>query len=271
LDLVPIIEGEAPAQALRKSLELARHVERLGYTRYWVAEHHNMKGIAAAATSVVIGYLAAGTSTIRVGAGGIMLPNHAPLIIAEQFGTLEALYPGRVETGVVPRETFWGDVIWADPPTEDEEREWIAEWHAPYHARLAEEVARMRAAFGVVVLLDLHSVASRENRIHGRLEHEIYLGNRDGASCGDALIDAVERAYRANGFSVVRNHPNKGGCNPHHYGPLDGGEALQVETTQRCYMDEDDPPGAPASGRFAEAKQRLSAVFTELLQGIGTA
>ncbi len=97
LDLAPIVEGETPAHALKKSLDLARHAETLGYTRYWVAEHHNMKGIASAATSVVIGHLAGGTSTIRVGAGGIMLPNHAPLVIAEQFGTLEALYPGRID------------------------------------------------------------------------------------------------------------------------------------------------------------------------------
>jgi luciferase family oxidoreductase group 1 len=100
LDLAPIVEGETAAHALRKSLDLARHAERLGYTRYWVAEHHNMKGIASAATSVVIGHLAGGTSTIRVGAGGIMLPNHSPLVIAEQFGTLEALYPGRIDLGL---------------------------------------------------------------------------------------------------------------------------------------------------------------------------
>jgi luciferase family oxidoreductase group 1 len=97
LDLAPIVEGQTAAHALRNSLELVRHAERLGYTRYWVAEHHNMQGIASAATSVVIGYLAGGTSRIRVGAGGIMLPNHAPLVIAEQFGTLEALYPGRID------------------------------------------------------------------------------------------------------------------------------------------------------------------------------
>src|SRR5687767_8290302 len=97
LDLAPIVEGETPAHALRNSLELARHAESLGYTRYWVAEHHNMQGIASAATSVVIGYLAGGTSRIRVGAGGIMLPNHSPLVIAEQFGTLEALYQGRID------------------------------------------------------------------------------------------------------------------------------------------------------------------------------
>ena len=100
LDLVPVVEGRTPGQALRQSLDLARHAERLGYTRYWVAEHHNMPAIASAATSVVIGYLAGGTSTIRVGAGGIMLPNHSPLVIAEQFGTLESLYPGRIDLGL---------------------------------------------------------------------------------------------------------------------------------------------------------------------------
>jgi luciferase family oxidoreductase group 1 len=100
LDLVPVVQGSNPGEALRKSLDLARHVEALGFTRYWVAEHHNMAGIASAATSVVIGHLAAGTKTIRVGAGGIMLPNHAPLLIAEQFGTLESLFPGRIDLGL---------------------------------------------------------------------------------------------------------------------------------------------------------------------------
>ena len=100
LDLVPVTQGATPREALRKSLDLARHAERLGYRRYWVAEHHNMTGIASAATAVVIGYLAGGTSTIRVGAGGIMLPNHAPMVVAEQFGTLESLYPGRIDLGL---------------------------------------------------------------------------------------------------------------------------------------------------------------------------
>src|SRR4051794_25142828 len=100
LDLAPIVEGGDAAQALRNSLDLARHVERWGYRRYWLAEHHNLPGVASAATSVVIGYVAGGTSTIRVGSGGIMLPNHAPLVIAEQFGTLESLYPGRIDLGL---------------------------------------------------------------------------------------------------------------------------------------------------------------------------
>ena len=100
LDLSPICEGSDAAQALRNTLDLARHAERWGYRRYWLAEHHNMPGIASAATSVVIGHVAGGTTTIRVGAGGIMLPNHSPLAIAEQFGTLESLYPGRIDLGL---------------------------------------------------------------------------------------------------------------------------------------------------------------------------
>jgi luciferase family oxidoreductase group 1 len=100
LDLAPITEGGDAGLALRCSLDLARHAERLGYRRYWLAEHHGLPGIASAATAVVIGHVAAGTSTIRVGAGGIMLPNHAPLAIAEQFGTLESLFPGRIDLGV---------------------------------------------------------------------------------------------------------------------------------------------------------------------------
>jgi luciferase family oxidoreductase group 1 len=100
LDLSPIPAGGDAAEALRRSLDLARHAEALGYHRYWVAEHHNMTGIASAATAVVIGHLAAGTKKIRVGSGGIMLPNHAPLVIAEQFGTLESLFPGRIDLGL---------------------------------------------------------------------------------------------------------------------------------------------------------------------------
>ena len=100
LDLSPIVEGSDAAQSLRNTLDLARNAERLRYRRYWLAEHHNSPGIASAATAVVIGHVAAGTSTIRVGAGGIMLPNHAPLVIAEQFGTLASLFPGRIDLGV---------------------------------------------------------------------------------------------------------------------------------------------------------------------------
>ncbi len=100
LDLSPIVEGGNAADALRNTLDLAQHAEGWGYQRYWVAEHHNMTGIASAATVIVIGHVAAGTRTIRVGSGGIMLPNHAPLVVAEQFGTLESLFPGRIDLGL---------------------------------------------------------------------------------------------------------------------------------------------------------------------------
>lgn len=100
LDLSPIPEGAGPGTALRNSLDLARHAERLGFQRYWMAEHHNMPGVASSATAVALAHIAAGTSRIRIGAGGIMLPNHAPLVVAEQFGTLTALHPGRVDLGL---------------------------------------------------------------------------------------------------------------------------------------------------------------------------
>jgi luciferase family oxidoreductase group 1 len=100
LDLAPIVEGSDAPQSFRNTLDLAQHAERWGYNRFWLAEHHGMPGIASAATAVVIGHVAGGTSTIRVGAGGVMLPNHAPLVIAEQFGTLESLYPGRIDLGL---------------------------------------------------------------------------------------------------------------------------------------------------------------------------
>src|SRR5271167_3679781 len=100
LDLASVREGGTIAESFRNTLTLAQHAEKWGYRRFWLAEHHNIVGIASAATSVVIGYVAAGTRTIRVGAGGIMLPNHAPLVVAEQFGTLESLYPGRIDLGL---------------------------------------------------------------------------------------------------------------------------------------------------------------------------
>lgn len=100
LDLAPVVEGNTPREALLNARSLAQHAEKLGYERFWMAEHHNMIGIASAATSVALGFVAEGTSTIRIGSGGIMLPNHSPMVIAEQFGTLESLYPGRIDLGL---------------------------------------------------------------------------------------------------------------------------------------------------------------------------
>src|SRR5918997_4386393 len=100
LDLAPVKAGGTAGDTFRETLELARRAEALGYRRFWLAEHHNMPGIASAATAVLVGHVAGGTRTIRVGSGGVMLPNHSPLVVAEQFGTLEALYPGRIDLGL---------------------------------------------------------------------------------------------------------------------------------------------------------------------------
>ena len=137
LDLVGVREGTTPGDALAGSLEAARAAERLGYRRYWVSEHHNMVGVASAATAVVVGHLAAGTRTIRVGSGGIMLPNHAPLLIAEQFGTLEALHPGRIDLGL-------GRAPGTDPLTA---RAMRRDLHAAAE-RFPEDVLELRSLLG---------------------------------------------------------------------------------------------------------------------------
>src|SRR5438067_2342633 len=104
LDLAPVKKDGTIAESFRDTLDLARHAERWGYTRFWLAEHHNMEGIASSATSVLVGFVAGGTDTIRVGSGGVMLPNHAPVIVAENYGTLATLYPGRIDLGVGPED-----------------------------------------------------------------------------------------------------------------------------------------------------------------------
>ncbi|HVZ85588.1 MAG TPA: LLM class flavin-dependent oxidoreductase [Polyangia bacterium] len=137
LDLAPIVQGGDVAQSLRNAVDLAQHAERWGYRRFWLAEHHNMPGIASAATSIAIAHVAAATSTIRVGAGGIMLPNHAPLVIAEQFGTLDALYPGRIDLGL-------GRAPGTDAPTMHALRRTLGPNGAD---RFPEDVAELMAYF----------------------------------------------------------------------------------------------------------------------------
>ncbi len=136
LDLAPVAEGSTPAEALRNSLDLAQHVEQFGYRRFWVAEHHNMINVASAATAVIIGYIAQGTNSIRVGSGGIMLPNHSPLIVSEQFGTLAALYPGRIDLGL-------GRAPGTDPVTAREIR---SDRNAAVHD-FPDEVRKLRRYF----------------------------------------------------------------------------------------------------------------------------
>lgn len=138
LDLAPIVEGSDAAAALRNSLALAQHAERLGYRRYWVAEHHNMDGVASSATAVLIGQIAAATATLRVGSGGIMLPNHAPLTIAEQFGTLATLFPGRIDLGL-------GRAPGTDQPTLRALRRHLSSAHED---RFPEDVLELQAYLG---------------------------------------------------------------------------------------------------------------------------
>lgn len=176
------------------------------------------------------------------------------------------LYPGRVETGVVPRETFWGETVYAEPPDETDIAQWIEAYHRPYHQALGEEIERLRSRFDHVVLFDLHSVATRASLIHPELGHEIYLGDRDGASCDASLTDAVERIYRDAGFTVTRNDPYKGGYITHHYGKLEGVDALQIEMVQKVYMDEAAPQGATERPLFAEARRRLETVFRRITE-----
>ena len=150
LDLAPIVEGGNATDALNNTRDLAQHVERWGYKRYWLAEHHNMPGIASSATSVVIGHVAAGTSSIRVGSGGIMLPNHASLVIAEQFGTLDALFPGRIDLGLgrapgtdqVTAHALKRDLRHDDFPQQ------LAELRAYFNPKLAAETMSVRAIPG---------------------------------------------------------------------------------------------------------------------------
>lgn len=179
-----------------------------------------------------------------------------------------ALYPGRFETGIVARETFWGDVVWSEPPEPDEIARLKETVHAPYHAKLRELLDGTRERFGRAVLIDAHSVASRANRLHSELEDDIYLGNRDETTCGPWLIDAVQAAMETAGLRVVRNHPYKGGYITAHYGGLEHVESLQIEMVQRVYMDEENPGSAVTSPRFARAREMLAGVFERIAHAV---
>ncbi|CAM2946396.1 LLM class flavin-dependent oxidoreductase [Paenibacillus sediminis] len=151
LDLSPIVEGGNPSESFKNTLELARLAEKLGYNRYWIAEHHNMPFIASSATSVVIGHVAAGTSKIRVGSGGIMLPNHSPLVIAEQFGTLESLFPGRIDLGLgrAPgTDQRTAHALRRDYSNGDDFPEQLAELRAYFNPELAPRRNHVRAIPG---------------------------------------------------------------------------------------------------------------------------
>ncbi|HWP94357.1 MAG TPA: N-formylglutamate amidohydrolase [Gammaproteobacteria bacterium] len=175
------------------------------------------------------------------------------------------LYPGRFETGLVPLETFDGERIWTIPPDAheiDTRRERV---HAPYHAKLAELLESKKSRFGRAYLIDAHSVASRANRLHGELVDHVFLGNRDGATCDEWMIDLFDMAFTERGYAVARNYPYKGGFITDHYGRLPGVRALQIEMAQRVYMDENDPARALQHPNFMKAKHDIRGVFVDFL------
>lgn len=175
-----------------------------------------------------------------------------------------ALYPGRFETGLVPLETFHGEPVFREPPGAAEIEARRRAWHAPYHARLQALLDEARERFGRVVLVDAHSVASAANRIHGALQDEIYLGDRDGTTCGAWLRELLRAGFAAEGLAVAINAPYKGGYITEHYGRQDGVDAIQIEMAQRVYMDEDDPAGGPVHARFAATRDLLRRVLAAL-------
>ncbi len=169
LDLASIREGGTVAESFRNTLTLAQRAEHWGYRRFWLAEHHNMTGIASAATSVLIGYVAGGTKTIRVGSGGIMLPNHAPLVIAEQFGTLETLYPGRIDLGLgrAPGcDAFTAQVLGRDPGAGDRFPALLEQLRQPHEERLPPARCRQQDCRHPFHLQRRIAHAGRALRIH---------------------------------------------------------------------------------------------------------
>ena len=175
------------------------------------------------------------------------------------------LYPGRFETGLVATETFQGEPVFAEPPDREEIERLRVRYHAPYHAALAGTLEATRARFGRALLVDAHSVASVANRLHGPLTGHIYLGDRDGETCGRWLRDTLTGCFRDAGLEVAHNRPYKGGYTTEHYGRLDGVEAIQIEMCQRVYMDEADPEGGPGHPDFARTRALLRACFERLL------
>ncbi len=176
------------------------------------------------------------------------------------------LYPGRFETGLVALQTFKGEDIYTTPPSKRavEDRRNLV--HAPYHERLKELLDDKIARFGVAVLVDAHSVASTPSLVHGKLEDDIYLGDRDGKSCEPWLSDLLDDTFAQTGLSVVRNSPYKGGYITDHYGALPRIQAIQIEMCQRLYMDETDPAGALSKPKFGEMAKRLEGIFATLVK-----
>ncbi len=180
------------------------------------------------------------------------------------------LYPGRFETGVIPETTFTGEPIFRQTPSPEKTAELIRQYYQPYHEALAGLLGACQARFGRAVLVDAHSVISHANRVHPALEEDIYLGDRDGDSCGPWLRGLVSAEFAGLGYAVAVNSPYKGGYITSHYGAGEGVEALQIEMAQRVYMHEDDPAGGPGHPRFRQVSADLERVFHALIRGLQT-
>jgi N-formylglutamate amidohydrolase len=178
------------------------------------------------------------------------------------------LYPGRFETGLVPLTTFDGDPVFTSAPSGSEVAELADRYHRPYHERLAALLRETRERFGRAVLIDAHSVASGPSKVHGALTDDVYLGDRDGSTCGAWLMTSLAAALAGEGWRVVSNKIYKGGYTTAHYGDFEGVDAIQIEMCQRLYMDESRPEGATALPLFDEARQTLRRVLGAVVEAL---
>jgi N-formylglutamate amidohydrolase len=180
----------------------------------------------------------------------------------------QPLYPGRFETGLIATKTFQGETIWRDPPGAAEIEARRERYHKPYHEALERRLREKVARFGRCVLIDAHSVESRANLLHGALEEDIYLGDRDGKTCEPWLIEFVGKAFAWNAIGVSFNDPYKGGYITAHYPSIEGVQTLQIEMCQRLYMSEGRPQGAPDQLLFRKCQVTLRSVFGDLVAEI---
>lgn len=178
----------------------------------------------------------------------------------------EPLYPGRFETGLVATKTFDGKRIWKADPDQREIKRRRETFHDPYHRKLNELLSTIRDREGRAFVFDAHSVVSTANSLHGPLDKEIYLGNRDGQTCDASLMDFFATVFTELGLSISRNYPYKGGYTTEHYGRHDRVSALQIEMCQRVYMEELDPSSALSDEKFLKTKQTLSAIFKKFCE-----
>lgn len=180
----------------------------------------------------------------------------------------EPLYPGRFETGLVPTRTFQGEPIWTHEPDPDEIERRRTLYHAPYHEQLFSLLDQTRERFGRAVLIDAHSIISAPTLINDELLRDIYLGDREGETCGEWLVGGLQSGFEAAGLQVVRNYPFKGGYITRHYGGMENVEAVQIEMAQRVYMNEMDPEGGPHHERFDQTRQILRAVIQGVVKSL---